>query len=303
MTKAKKIFISTSSFGEFSDEPIKLIEEAGLEYGLNPYGRKMTSDELSQLAFDVDGLIAGTETLDGKMLNKFLKLKVISRCGAGIDNVDIDYTQQKGIRVYNTPDAPTLAVAELTVGLIVDMLRGISELNSQVHQGQWKKKMGSLLFKKRVGIIGYGRIGRKVAELLKAFGCELKFYDKYFVDKIENVERVELDELLAWSDIITIHVSESQELITPEKLRLMRKGTWIVNTCRGGVVNEQALFIALKEKHLAGAALDVFLQEPYDGNLKELDNVILTPHIGSYAKESRVYMETQAVENLLDAFK
>jgi D-3-phosphoglycerate dehydrogenase len=261
----------------------------------------MTGDELCQLALDVDGLIAGTETLDGNILNKFQKLKVISRCGAGMDNVDVGYTKQRGIQVCNTPDAPTLAVAELTIGLMIDLLRGVSQLNSQLHQGQWKKSMGYLLFQKCIGIVGFGRIGRKVAELLNAFGCELKFYDKYIKTNIEGVKRVELDELLAWSQIVTIHISEGAELITPDKLNRMKKGAWLLNTSRGGVVNEQALFTALENNHLAGAALDVFLQEPYDGNFKKLDNIILTPHIGSYAREARVHMETQAVENLLQA--
>ena len=159
--------------------------------------------------------------------------------------------------------------------------------------------MGSILSDKKVGIIGFGRIGRKVAELLSSFGCEIAYVDPYVEDGIMGLSRLPMSKLLRWADIISVHVSGEDRLIGKDEIRMMKKEGLLINVSRGGVIDEDALYQALKEGYLSGAALDVFEQEPYKGPLKELDNTILTPHIGSYAKEARIKMEIQAVENLL----
>jgi len=302
-----KIAITTTSFAKFDDKPIQLLKDSGFEVVLNPHGRKLTCNEVIELASDAVGLIAGTESLDKATLEKLPLLKVISRCGVGMDNVDLEVATQLNIKVFNTPFGPTLAVAELTVGLILDLLRKVTVMDREMRAGVWKKRMGNLLNDKRVGIIGFGRIGQKTGELLKAFGCEIGYYDSLRIEGLEDlrIKRLEMDELLRESDIVTVHVSGKYEkpLLGAEELDMMKDGAWLVNVARGGVIDEEALFNALKNERLAGAALDVFEKEPYNGRLKELDNVILTPHIGSYAKEARIEMEIQAAKNLVEGIK
>lgn len=299
----KKIAISTTSFAKYDNCPLNLCAEKGYEVILNPHGRKVKPAELIELAKDAVGLIAGTESITEEVLVKLPSLKVISRCGAGIDNVDLVETDRIGIKVYNTPDAPTLAVAELTIGLIIDLLRKVSQMDRDMRNKQWKKRMGCLLYGKKIGIKGFGRIGQKVAKLLKPFGCEIAYSDPFVEDGLLGLNRLNLEVLFGWADIITIHVSVSEKLIGEKEFQLIREGAYIVNTSRGGVIDERVLYKYLANGYLSGAALDVFEDEPYTGPLKELDNVILTPHIGSYAKEARIEMERQAVENLLKGLR
>ncbi|MBF0328456.1 MAG: phosphoglycerate dehydrogenase [Nitrospirae bacterium] len=295
----RKIFISTTSFGVYDRSCLNILSDKGFEVQLNPHGRKLAGEEIVELCRDAIGIVAGTESLDEAVLKQLTVLKVISRCGTGMDNVDLKATERLGIKVVNTPDAPTLAVAELAVGLIISLLRKVCRMDAAVRRGEWKKMMGNQLSGKTVGIIGFGRIGRKTAELLALLGCKIIFYDVAVDAAPEGFEMVSLQELLGRSDIVTFHVSSKSKIVGAEEIKLMKQGAWIINLSRGGVVDENALYLALKEGRLSGAALDVFEQEPYTGPFKDLDNVIITPHIGSYAKESRIAMELQSVENLL----
>ena len=304
-----RVFISTSTFAEYDKLPLKLLNDAGMNVLLNPYRRKLTQDECLSLYKDIDGLIAGTETLTAEVLKSAKKLKVISRCGVGVDNIDMNIAKKLGISVFTTPDAPTQAVAELTMGLMLDLLRRISRQDHLIRSGVWQKNVGSLLSGKTLGILGLGRIGKRVVELTLPF--DLKYIawdispDQQFADKYK-VRFMELGELLKKSDIVTIHLPYTFELkgiIGERELSLMKRDAFLLNTARGELVDEVALYNALKEKRIAGTALDVFEQEPYTGPLAKLDNVILTPHIGSYAIESRVDMEVQAVKNLIEGLK
>jgi D-3-phosphoglycerate dehydrogenase len=303
----KKILISPTSFGMCGKRPLEILKEHGYNYILNPHGRKMTQEEVIELGNNCSGIIAGVESLDKRVLESLNSLKCISRCGVGMDNIDMETAKELGIRIRNTPDIPTRAVAELTIGLIFDVLRNISYLDREIRSGNWKKKYGNLLEGKVVGIIGLGRIGRMVANLLiglnaKVVGSEINPDNEWI--KNNNIRLLQLDELLKTSDIVCIHVSYSPEnryLIDEKEIKIMKKGAFLINPSRGGIVKEAALFEALKNGQLAGAALDVYECEPYSGSLRELENVVLTPHIGTYASESRLKMEIQAVENLLDS--
>jgi len=296
-----KIFISTTTFGKEDSSPLEYCKK-GNEVFLNTLGRKLTSEELIKFACDVQGIIAGTEEYSKDVLKKLPKLKVISRCGVSTDNIDLKAAEQLGIKVFNTPDAPTLAVAELTVGLILDLLRKVSLMDRQLRKGAWQKHMGNLLKEKNIGIIGFGRIGKKVAELLIPFGAEIAYFDIHIQQNNYPYIFKSMQDLLVWADIITLHCwasADGKRLLGKAELGQMKRGSYLINTSRGGLVDEEALYNCLKEGRLAGAALDVFGEEPYKGKFTELDNVILTPHIGSYAKEARIEMERQAVENLL----
>ncbi len=295
----KKVAVTTTSFAEYDRAPIAILEDGGIEVAANHLKRKMEKEEIAKLCGECSGIIAGTESYDRDLLQRLPHLKVISRCGVGVDNIDSEAAKKLGIKVLNTPDGPTLAVAELTIGLMLDLLRKISQMDRGIRSGNWKKEMGNLLSNKKIGIIGFGRIGSKVAELLKPFGCSLAYSDIFVSENSMSIKRLPLDDLLKSSDIISIHVSGNSMVIGEKELGLMKRGSWLINVSRGGIVDEDALCSRLKEGYLSGAALDVFDREPYKGPLMEIDNVILTPHIGSYAKEARVEMELQAVKNLL----
>jgi len=297
-----KIAITTSTFGKYDSRALNTLKERHIQYVLNPYGRKLSRGEAVEVAKDAKGIISGTEPLDEWTLDQLPELKVISRCGVGMGNVDRAAAEIRGIKVFNTPDGPTLAVAELTVGLILNLLRKVTQMDWELKAGTWKKRMGNLLHGKRIGIVGFGRIGQKVAELLLPFGVEVNYYDVCEVSSNLSCSPKVLQDLLSWADIISLHVSNRNEngsIIGRKELRLMKNGAWLINESRGEVVDENALYDALKEGRIAGAAVDVFQQEPYNGPLAQLSNVIITPHVGSYALEARSAMEATSVENLL----
>lgn len=299
----KNILITTSSFGKFSKAPLEKLEQAGFSPVLSPYGRKLTEGEAIELVSEHNpvGILAGVEPLTNKVMTSSDSLKAIARCGIGMDSVDQSAAAKLGLKVSNTPDAPTVPVAEITMGAFLCLLRGIHNSCEGIRSGHWERPMGGLLGYRTVGIVGLGRIGRQVIEMLRPFGCRVLGYDPY-ADSPEGVEAVTLEELYAQADIISLHVPYSEEthhMINAETIASMPEGAVVVNYARGGLIDEQALSDALNSGHLGGAALDCFEKEPYDGPLKEYSNVLLTGHIGSYAQEGRIIMETQAVENIL----
>lgn len=292
-----KVLVTTSSFGKADSAPLNMLNEK-CEVVLNPYGRKLTTEEFIALAEGMDGVIAGVETITRLALEQRRNIKVISRCGVGIDNVDQDACREFGIRLFNTPEAPVASVAELTVAVMLDLLKNVSNMNTSMKLGKWNKMTGLMLSGKKIGIIGLGRIGMRVSRLLEAFGVEIAYTD--IEKKDVSYEYMEKMKLLSWADIITIHSSfceDDQFIIGQKELELMN-GTYIVNTSRGRFVDEEALYDALSSSKIAGAALDVYTKEPYEGKLSGLENVILTPHIASSAKEGRAVMEMEAVQNL-----
>ncbi len=297
-----KIAITTSSFAKDKPEILKLIPPT-YEILMNPHGRTVKTEELVQIAAEAVGIIAGTEKYDSALLSKLPHLKIISRVGVGMESIDMAAAKALGIKVVNTPDGPTQAVAELVIGLILSLLRKTYAMDRELRQGNWKKEMGNLLSGKTVGIVGMGRIGRRVAELVAAFGAKVVFTDVAMDVKFQNATQLPLNELLKGSDIVTLHCSAKGKLIGVPELQVMKKGSWLINAARGTLIDETALVESLKNGHLAGVSLDVFEQEPYSGPLTRLQNVILTPHIGSYATESRVQMESDAIKNLLEGLK
>ena len=299
-----KIAITTSSFAQYSKEPLDLLKKAGIEYILNPFGRQLTEDETIDLLKGCIGVAAGTEPLTARVMDSLPELKVISRCGTGIDNVDLKAASGRGIAVCNTPDGPTLAVAELTLAYALSLLRKIPQMDREMRAGTWKKRMGNILRGKKLGIIGFGRIGQSVASVFSALGVEVAFNDP--IVSSERFKKMTISDLLPWADILSLHCSKSGgecSLFGIDELSRMKPGSWIINASRGGLVEEKALYDLLKSGRLAGAAIDVFKHEPYDGPLNELDNVIITAHIGSYTVESRILMETDTIKNLIERLR
>ena len=306
MKAGPTVAISTSSFAAYSDEPLDKLRDAGFQLRLNPHGRKLTAEEAQQHIDGAVGLLAGTEPLSREVLAAAAGLRVISRVGAGVDNVDRDAARYLGIDVKATPEAHVDAVAELTVAGLLAALRRIPEADRSVRNG-WHKPAGRLLRGNTVGIVGLGRVGRAVANLLGPFGADLIATDPnkdFAAAEWLGVQYVELDNLLAASNVVTVHVHLSEgtrHIIGEGALSRMKPDAVLVNTSRGGLVDEVALARHLRQHPDALAYLDCFEQEPYRGELTELDNAVLTPHIGTYARECRVRMELEAVKNLLDA--
>lgn len=291
-----KVLFTTSSFNT------SLIPKEW-DTKLNPLQRKLTEDEVLELIeeFDPIAIVAGVEPLTKVVLRKAKSLKVISRCGSGLDSIDQIEADKLGIKVVNTPDSATVAVAELTVALILETLRKIYLSDLSIRENQWVRPMGNQLNGKIVGIIGCGRIGTYVAKLLEGFGCKLIGYDSYLTQ--HNIISLQsFDKVISESDIISLHLPYSKEthhLIGNNEFKRMKEGSFVVNASRGGLLDEQALYENLITGHIRGAAIDCFEKEPYSGVLKTLDNIVMSAHIGSYAIEARELMENQALENLI----
>ncbi len=299
MTDPKRILIGPSTFGAVDNTPLEKLNDAGFHVIDNPFKRRLTRVELLELLTpDVVGLIAGLEPLDRDVLTRS-GLKVVSRCGSGMSNVDVTAASELGIVVHSTPTAPVTAVAELVVGAILNLLRSVPSMDRSLHKREWDKRIGQQLSGKTVAVVGFGRIGRKVSELLKAFDAKIVVVDPAYPAPPDGFTLLNLDEALKLADVVTLHSSGEDRLIGDPELQQMKTGSYLVNAARGGLVDEEALICALDQGRLAGAHLDTFETEPYRGRLCEYDQVLLTPHVGSYTVDCRRQMETEAVENLL----
>ncbi|TGL10779.1 phosphoglycerate dehydrogenase [Leptospira meyeri] len=323
------VFVSTFPFCRSDKQAVDHLLSNGHQVVINPLERKMKPNEVLEKAVNFDALIAGTEDLT-PLVEKSSKLKLISRVGVGLDSVPLDLCAKKGISVAYTPDAVSPAVSELAVGLMVDLLRQVSFADREIRKGVWTRPYGNRLGGSSIGILGFGRIGKRVASHLIGFlPKEILVCD--IVDKSEEIEELQrladevyilnsklgknwskvivkqiaLSDLVQTSDIITIHVpllEGTKNLFKLELLNQMKSTAFLINTARGGIVNEDDLYQALKSKRLAGAALDVFDEEPYFGALKEFENVILTQHMGSCSNDCRSDMEREAAEEVVRFF-
>lgn len=301
-----KVLINTIPFGNVNRLPLDQLESIGAEYLINPFNRKITEDDLMDLVQDFDIIIAGTEKISAKVMDRAPKLKMISRVGVGLDGVDLNAAKERGITVSYTPFAPSPAIAELTIGLMLTLLRNVFYSNASMHQGKWDRQMGRRLGDSTVGIIGAGRIGSLVLDMVSNFSPR-----KILVNDVK--QNTELDNMYKFdwttkerifkeADIISLHVPlaiGASNMITKEELLTMKKDAILINTSRGGVIDESDLIDVMNQGHLASVAIDVFNSEPYSGPLIEIERCILTPHIGSLAEDCRVQMEIEATEEVV----
>jgi D-3-phosphoglycerate dehydrogenase / 2-oxoglutarate reductase len=250
----------------------------------------------------MDAVIAGTESYSKEIIESTTDLKVISRVGIGLDNVDYTACKKQNIKVAYTPDAPSCAVADLTVAQIFNLLRGIPFSDRSVRQGHWNRITGLSIRQVKIGILGVGRIGSRVINRLKPFGANILACDINPKNDIEGVEWVDKNTLLKECDLISVHIplnDKNRYCIGIDEFSKMKRGSYIINTSRGGIINEKDLESCLSSQHLAGAALDVFEKEPYNGIMMTMDNVLLTAHLASSDRLSRYLMELGAVENCI----
>lgn len=301
----KRILLATWPFGATGKTPLELLEQTGCELVFNPHRRRLRPHDVTDMLQDIDGVIAGTEPYNCRTLCNANRLQVISRVGIGLDNVDLEYCRDNNIQVTYTPDAPSQAVAELTVANILNLLRHIHHSDRSVREGAWNRLMGCLIEEVVVGIIGVGRIGSRVIRLLETFRPTILANDTdpdVYGKPMPNTKWCSTEDILKAADLITLHIpmcAENRHFINRSKIEQMKTGALLINTSRGLIIDTEALTDALVQNHLGGAALDVYENEPYEGRLTKLDNTVLTAHIGASARQSRYLMELGAAEDCI----
>ena len=298
-----KVLITTVPFGQIDRYPLDLLELNNISYLINPLGKKLTESEQIDLVGDCEVIVAGTEEISEKVIMAAKHLKLISRVGIGLDSVDLIAARKNGVSVSYTPDAPAPAVADLTMGLIYTLLRNAHIANMQMHQGNWKRYFGRRLTECSIGIIGAGRVGSKVIHNLKSLGCKsILYHDANIRLDIEDNDQIKFttkDNIYRKCDVISLHVpldSKTKNMITLKEMEIMKSDSLLVNTARGGIINERDLEIALRDNIIGAAAMDVFEIEPYSGSLGKYDNCLLTSHMGSMTTDCRTRMEIEATE-------
>lgn len=301
-----KVIIASRSFGSASPKPLQMLEAAGVETAWVDANSPSAQDELLELVPESSAIIVGLVPITEKIIEKSSQLRVISMYGVGVNHIDIDAARRKGVVVTNCPGSNDQAVADLAMGLMLTVARSIPQIDRDIRAGYWNKYLGGELWQKKLGLIGLGNIAKGVAHRAKGFAMEISAYDPYAAVEVAEAHRVSLlsfEEVIANSDFVSLHApltDETKCMFGSEQFKKMKPTAYLINTARGGLVDEQALYAALSSGEIAGAALDVFVEEPLkDSRLVELDNVVLTAHTGTHTKEAIERMGMMAVENVL----
>ena len=299
-----KIMITSRSFGKINDEPKKILEDAGFEVVLK--GSDFNQEEFERTVPEYDALIIGAHPFPEEVLEKCKKLQIICKHGVGLDNIPVEKCREMGIAVCNTPGTNSNAVADLAFGLILASCRNIVTCNNNVHTGTWKTEIGVDVYRKTLGVLGYGAIAKNVIRRAKGFNMNVLIYNhrpKELDEEFKEYARfASLEEVYRNSDIITVHLplnDDTNNMIAKEQIDMMKDDVVIINTARGGIVNESDLYEACKSGKVRAAALDVSVIEPMadDNPLRELSNVIITPHLGMYSKEAINAVSIMCAEN------
>lgn len=308
---ANKVAITSEFFGRFSDKAFKILEENGFEVIANKYEKYLDKEkEIVSLTKDADAVICDLEHISKEVIDQSPNLKIIARRGVGTDSVAVNYAEEKGVKVARTLGVVEKPVAELVMAYILNVFRKIDDLNTSMHQGDWNKILAHSIDGQTIGIIGMGNIGKEITRKAKAFDMNVVYFDVNRQKEIEedlNIEYLELDELYRTADVITLHVplnAATENLIDYSAAQKMEKAPLLINTSRGPVVNNEDLKKALDEGLISYAAIDVFDEEPKtDSVLKECENVILTPHVGTFTEEIFIKMDVLAAQNVVDYLK
>ncbi len=286
---------------------LEVLKQFSEDLVFNELGRPLKEDELIPLLKDCDGYIAGLDFITEKVLKSCEKLKVISRYGAGYDRVDIEAAREKGVLVTNTPGVNAEAVGELAFSLILSVARKIPYLNQSTREGQWVRSTGMELKGKTIGIMGLGAIGKVVARCAQGFEMKVIAYDPFINEDYcasHQIGVCTFDEVIEQADVISLHLplnDSTKHLIGEEAIGRMKPGAILINTSRGGIIDEDAAYQALKSGKLGGLGLDAFEVEPPAGSLLfEFDNVVVTPHTGAHTREATDNMANASIQNLID---
>ena len=268
---------------------------------------KNKKEKIIENIVDADIVLVRSDTQINKELIDISKnLKIIGRSGVGTDNIDLVEASVRNIHVTNTPEANVISAAELTVGLIISAARNITVANNSVKKNEWERSQftGIELYKKQLGLIGFGKVARLVSTRMQSFEMKIVFYDPFIDSSTDKEEKIDLDELLMTSDFVSIHIpknKETESLISKEKLSLMKEGSIIVNTSRGGLIDEHEVFNLTKENKLYSAGLDVYEKEPPEINKEHVNSKVITlPHLGASTKEAQLRAGQQLIQNIKD---
>ncbi len=305
--KTLRVLVTPTSYGKSEPRLRGELEAQVGEVVYNSSGKPLKAAELIAILPGFDGYIAGLDEINRTVIESAPSLKVISRYGVGLDNVDLQAAREHGVAVTYTPGANSKAVAELAVGLILSLARSIPQASQETKAGGWPRLEGISLDGKTVGLYGLGSIGKEVARRLAGFDCTLLAYDVIADEAFaaaHSVKLVSREGLLAKSDFLSLHcpvLPETRGMVNAQFLKCMKSGSFLVNTARGELIDEGALVAALKSGHLRAAAIDVFSKEPpgADNELMKLPQVIATPHIGAHADGATVAMGRMAMEDCL----
>jgi D-3-phosphoglycerate dehydrogenase len=306
-----KVLVSARSFRKMQGEHWRVLQEAGYEIVTPEQDQPLKEAEMISIIGDVDAALVGNDAVTERVIAAAPRLKVVSKHGVGVDNVDVPAATRAGVIVTNTPGANQVAVAEMAIALIMGLTRKLAYHDTLVKSGGWSRIIGTELAGKTVGLVGLGRIGKEVVLRLKGFQVKFLAYDIYQDNTFaaeHGVRFVTLEELLSGSDVVTLHAvltADTQSFMGEKELALMKPGAYLVNTARGGLVDEQALYRALTENRLAGAGLDVFADEPPTNSplLQLGDKVLLAPHLGAQTTETVLRMGLMAAENIVQVLR
>ena len=302
-----QVTIALSQFCAFDPKPLQLLEEAGFRIQQNRLGRRLRNDEIPKMLNDAEAVLAGVEPYEAQVLEGLSRLKCISRCGTGVDSIDLAACRRLNISVLTTPEEVVEPVAQLTVAMILALARNFTLHQNDFRAGFWKKQSGHLLSEWTIGLVGFGRIGQAVERILRPMGPKILVADpKFHPGQLpEQVQLRSLSQLLAQADLVSPHASRAQRegaLIGREEFASMKRGARLVNTARGDLVDEAALVKALESGQVSQAAMDVYQTEPYSGPLAKLPQVLLTPHVASLTQASRAAMELRCAQNVVQFF-
>ena len=303
----QRVVISAPYFQPVVERFRAAFEERGIEIVVPVVHERLEESELLRIMPNIDGIICGDDRFTSRVLESCTKLKVISKWGTGIDSIDQDFCRKNGIAVCNTPNAFTVPVSDTVLAYALAFCRNVSSMDFAMKQGTWKKIPGFTLSEATVGIIGVGNIGSAVAKKFSVFGARLLGYDIKDISselkKNTGLVSVSLDDLLRQSDIVSVNCDlnvSSKHLIREKTLALMKKNSFFINTARGPIVNEKDLCNALSERRIAGAALDVFEEEPLpeESPLRKMNNVFLAPHNSNSSPTAWEYVHQNTMNNL-----
>lgn len=304
----KTVYVTLSQFCETDESPRRVLLDAGFRLVENRTGRRIKAEEMYDALKDADAVLAAVEPYTADLLERLPRLKCISRCGAGTDAIDLNAAEKYGKAVLATPDEIVEPVAQMALGMILGLARNFIPHKTDFMEGLWKKHTGFLLSEWTIGLVGFGRIARKLEEYLRPLSPKILVFDPYLPPNgfPPSVKAVSFEELLQQSDMISLHASRSAQdghLMGEKEFAKMKRGSFLVNTARGYLVDEKDLEAAVKSGHLAGAAMDVFEKEPYLGPLAKFPNVLATPHVATLTRASRAAMELRAARNVVEFFK
>ncbi len=306
----KSILITTSPFGHGNPAALKLLEQQNIEYKLNPFGRRLREEEIAGPIGPYEVVIAGTEPITAAVLKRASRLRLLAHTGIGLDNIDLAAARERGVSVTYTPSAPSPAVAELTIGQMISLLRMTAQADRGMRQGIWDRRIGRRLGNLTVGIIGVGRVGKLVIQHLQGFAPKSILANDMVIDqefaRQNHFQWTDKQTIFRQADIITLHVpltGQTRSLIGAQELSLMKRDAVLINTARGEIVDEAALARTLRERPEFSAAIDVFHKEPYKGELAGLENCLLSCHMGSCTDDCRLQMETEAAAEVIRFYR